>query len=339
VNKKRVSLKDVAELAGVSYQTVSKVLNGQVHVAPETLTRIQDAARQLAYKPNRQARNLRVQRSHLIGYSWEPSEAGQANFILDTFLTSMVAEAEAAGYHLLPFPYRGGQDLIQGYQDLIDAGYVDGFVLTSVNYDDPRVQFLVERQFPFVAFGRSNPDLDYLWVDVDGEAGLRAATQHLLERGHRRIAALAWPEDSRVGNERLGGYFGALAAAGITPRPEWIVRGEGTFAFAFAATQRWLGLEPERRPTAVVAMSDTMAIGALHAAQHQGLTVGRDLAIVGFDDAPMAEYLWPPLSSIRQPIREAGRRCVELLTKTIDGQPLAERHVLLMPELIVRASA
>ncbi len=339
MNRKRVSLKDVAELAGVSYQTVSKVLNGQVHASPETLQRIQSAAQKLGYRPNRQARSLRTQRSHMIGYSWEPPQAGQANFILDLFLTSMVEEAEAAGYHLLPFPYREGSSQIQSYQNLIDAGYVDGFVLTSVNYGDARARFLTEQGFPFVAFGRASAGLDFPWVDVDGAAGLRLATAHLIERGHPRIAALAWPADSRVGNDRLEGYLAALRAAGRTAPPEWIARGEGTFAFAYAATRRWLEAEAAQRPTAVVAMNDTMAIGALHAAQALGLRVPQDLAVIGFDDAPMAEFLWPPLTSIRQPIREAGRKCVELLIKTMDGQALAKHQVLLQPELIVRASA
>ncbi len=339
MNRKRVSIKDVAAVAGVSYQTVSKVLNGQAHVSPEKIERILASARELGYKPNRQARNLRAQRSHLIGYSWLPTRPDQVNHILDRFLTSMVEEANAAGYYLLPFPYREGELQVGSYRDLIESGQVDGFVLSSVNYNDPRLGYLIEEGFPFVAFGRSHSAQRYHWVDVDGEAGLRLATEHLLGRGHRRIAALAWPEDSRVGNDRLQGYFSALSAAGVTPAPEWIARGEGTFEFGYAATQRWLALPARERPTALVAMSDTMAIGAIHAAQTEGLTVGRDLAVVGFDDAPMAQYLWPPLTTIRQPMRTVGRKCVEILLKAIAGRAPEPEHILLLPELIVRASA
>lgn len=335
---KRASIKDVAELAGVSYQTVSKVLNGQNHVSEQKAQRIWEAARTLGYQPNPQARNLRAQRSHLIGYSWLTAKPDEVNHILDRFLSSMMQEAEAAQYHLLPFPSRADQ-WVDSYRQLIDAGQVDGFVLSGINYADERVRFLLERRFPFVTFGRTHAAAAHAWVDVDGGAGLRLATTHLLALGHRRIAALAWPEESRVGNERLAGYQAALAEAGAPATPDLILRGENTFETGYALTQRWLALSPDQRPTAIVAMNDTMAIGAIHAGQTHGLTIGRDLAIVGFDDAPMAQYLWPPLSSVRQPIREAGRRCVEVLLKQMHDQVTAPEQVMLAPELIIRASS
>src|SRR5512138_2352548 len=145
----QVTLKSVASRAGVSYQTVSKVLNGQIQVAPETKERILKAADELGYRPNQIARNMRTQRSLMIGYSWLPTAPDQINQILDQFLSSMVYEAEAAGYHLLPFPFRSGECLVDAYRELIDTGRVDGFVISSINYDDPRITFLLERQFPF----------------------------------------------------------------------------------------------------------------------------------------------------------------------------------------------
>jgi DNA-binding LacI/PurR family transcriptional regulator len=226
-----------------------------------------------------------------------------------------------------------------GYRELIDAGKVDGFVLTSVNYHDPRVSFLLERKFPFVAFGRSDEAVDLPYVDVDGAAGLRQAVEHLITKGHRRIAVLAWPEGSRVGDERLHGYTAALRAAGLPIDLDLIARGEGNFDFARATTERWLVREADRRPTGIVAFNDAMAVGAAHAAQAQGLTIGRDLAIIGFDDAPIAQYFLPPLTSIRQPIREAGHKCVEMLVALLEGKPLAEKHFLLTPELVVRQSS
>lgn len=335
----KVTLKAVALRAGVSYQTVSKVLNGQLQVAPETRQRILEAVQALGYRPNQIARNMRVKRSFMIGYSWVQTSPNQVNHILDQFLTSMVREAEAAGYHLLPFPFREGQEQVADYRELIDTGRVDGFVLTSVNYNDPRIHFLMERGFPFVAFGRSNPELDFPWVDVDGADGTRQAVEYLLSRGHRRIAALAWPEDSRVGNERLQGYFQALQSAGVEICPACLLRGEGTFDVGREMTLRLLDLPAQNRPTALIALNDTMAIGAMYAARERSLEIGRDLAIIGFDDAPMVQYLYPPLSSIRQPIAEAGRKCVEMLVTCLEGKPLAEKQVLLTPRLILRASA
>ena len=333
----QVTLKSVASRAGVSYQTVSKVLNGQIQVAPETRERILKAADELGYRPNQIARNMRAQRSHMIGYSWLPTSPDQINQILDQFLSSMVYEAEAAGYHLLPFPFRQGH--VDDYRELIDTGRVDGFVISSVDYDDPRVSFLVERQFPFVAFGRSNPGLDFPYVDVDGGVGLKRATDYLIEKGHQRIGALAWPENSRVGNDRITGFFEAMKSAGQEVNVKWIERGEGTFEFGYQACRRLLALPDGERPTALIAMNDTMAIGGMRAAGEYQLEVGRDIAIVGFDDAPMSQYLFPALTTVRQPIREAGRKCVELLVSLLRGEEPAEPHVLLSPTLIIRASA
>jgi len=333
----QVTLKSVALHAGVSYQTVSKVLNGQIQVAPETRERILKAADELGYRPNQIARNMRAQRSHMIGYSWLPTSPDQINQILDRFLSSMVHEAEAAGYHLLPFPFRGGH--VDDYRELIDTGRVDGFVLSSIEHDDPRVSFLMERKFPFVAFGRSNPGLDFPFVDVDGTDGLKKATNYLIERGQRRIGVLAWPEASRVGNDRITGYFEAMKSAGLEVNPTWIERGEGTFEFGYQAGLRLLSLPSDKRPTALVAMSDIMAIGGIHAARGLNLEVGRDVAIIGFDDAPMSQYLFPALTTVRQPIREAGRKCVEILVSLMKGDEPDEDHVLLNPVLITRASA
>lgn len=335
----QITLKQVAQEAGVSYQTVSKVLNGQVQVTPETRHRILQAANRLGYRPNQLARSMRTGRSFMLGYSWVQTSPEQVNHILDQFLSSMVREAEAAGYHLLPFPFREGEAQIDSYRELIGTRRVDGFVLTSVDYNDPRIAFLLENNFPFVAFGRSNPELDFAWVDVDGAAGIQQAVEYLIAKGHRQIAALAWPENSRVGNDRIQGYFRAMHAAGIIPCLNCVLRGEGTFETGREMTQRLLKLPPNERPSALIALNDTMAIGAMYAAREHGLEIGRDLAIIGFDDAPMVQYLYPPLTSIRQPIAEAGRKCVEMLVTLLEGESLTEKQVLLSPRLILRASA
>ncbi|GIV88594.1 MAG: alanine racemase [Chloroflexus sp.] len=335
----KVTLKDVAARAGVSYQTVSKVLNGEMQVAPETMERIQAAVQELGYRPNRIARNMRAGRSFMIGYSWTQTEPGQVNHILDQFLSSMVREAGAVNYFVLPFPFSEDRSQIDIYRDLIRSGNVDGFVLSSINYNDPRVQFLLKQKFPFVAFGRSNPDWDFAWVDIDGTAGTRQAVEYLIGRGHRRIAILAWPEDSRVGNDRLQGYLEAMQTAQLPIETGYILRGEGTFEVGRAMTLHLLDLSPERRPTAIMTLNDTMAIGAMAAARERGLTVGTDLAIIGFDDAPMVQYLFPPLSSVRQPIAEAGRKCIELLVAIVEGREPEQKHILLQPSLIIRASS
>ena len=336
---KQVTLKQVAAQAGVSYQTVSKVLNHQIQISKETENRIWDAVHTLGYRPNQLARSLRSRRSRLIGYSWEPSPPDQANTILDQFLGSMTQAAEDAGYHLLAFTHHYGEQWVESYRELIDTNRVDAFVLSSVEFDDPRILFLKEQNFPFVAFGRSNPDWDILYVDVDGALGVRMAVEHLVGLQHERIAVLAWTEGSRVGHNRLEGYLEAMRAAGIEPSSQWIARGEGRFAFGYEAAGGLLSLPASQRPTAIIAFNDAMAVGAMHATQDHGLRVGADIAVTGFDDAPMAQYLHPPLTSVRQPVWEVGQRLMGMLLESLDGSEPEERQVLLPPQLIVRASS
>ncbi len=333
---KSPTLKDVAAKAGVSYQTVSKVLNQQAQVTSETRQRILESVAALGYRPNALARNMRKQRSFMIGYSWEQTPPGQVNHILDQFLTSMVREAEAAGYHLLPFPSHGMG--LQMYEDLIETGKVDGFVLSSVNFDDERVRYLSEHTIPFVAFGRSNPEWKFHFVDVDGANGLHQAVEHLAARGHRNIALVGWPENSRVGNDRTGGYLQAMRAAGLSILPEWMFHVPGDFEQGYQSALGLMALPLEKRPTAILTLNDTQAIGAIQALWSMGLRPGQDVAVIGFDDAPMVQFLDPPLTTIRQPIAEVGRKCVEMLIDLMEGHVPAEEQVLLKPLLVIRAS-
>jgi DNA-binding LacI/PurR family transcriptional regulator len=332
---KRVTLKDVAKRAGVSYQTVSKVLRGQIQVTPEVRARIEAAAEELNYRPNITARNLRERSSHLIGYSWKPTPANQVNFILDEFQQSIVAAAERAGYHILLFPHRDNVDI----REPARIGRVDGFILSDLNYDDPRIPLLQELNFPFVAFGRSNEEWVFPYVDVDCRAGLRQATEHLISQGHQRIAILAWPENSRVGTARLNGYLEAMNAAGLKIDPAWIVRREGGYEYGYQATLELLNLPEERRPTAIATLVDEMAIGAMRAIKENGFVVGRDVAVTGFDDTPVAQYLEPGLTSLRQPVWEVGQHAVNLLVNLLKRETSEVQQILIPPQLIVRGSS
>lgn len=337
---RRVTLKKVAALASVSYQTVSKVINHKAHVSDETQRRIWDAVRELGYTPSYTARSLRSQRSKTIGYSWEPSPPDQTNPILDEFLQSMFRAAESCGYYLLCFPYHAEiPKQLETYRELIDTGRVDAFVLSIINYNDPCVNYLLERNFPFVAFGRLDDPHMFPNIDVDGGLGLRIAVEHLLSLGHRRIAALAWPLDSRVGNNRMEGYFAALRAAGIEVLSDWIQRGEGSYDVGFQSTLQLLAMPETTRPTAIVAMNDLMAIGAMAAIRQKGFRPGKDVAVTGFDDTPTARYLSPPLTSLRQPVSKIGQNLMERLISYLETgvypDPIGE---LVAPQLVIRAS-
>lgn len=337
---KRVTLKEVAARASVSYQTVSKVITRKVRVSGETEKRIWDAVRDLNYTPSYTARSLRSQRSKTIGYSWEPSPPDQTNPILDEFLQSMFRTAEKFGYYLLCFPHHPElSKQLAAYTELIDTGRVDAFVLSIINYNDPCVNCLIERNFPFVGFGHLDDPCGFPYIDVDGGLGLHMAVDHLLELGHRKIAALAWPADSRVGNNRMDGYFAAMREAGIPVQDEWVERGEGSYDVGYRSTLRLLSLDESIRPTGIIAMNDLMAIGAMAAIEQSGKRPGKDIGVIGFDDSPTVRYLDPPLTSLRQPISDIGTNLMERLITFLETgkypDPMCE---LVAPQLVIRES-
>ena len=332
------TIKDVARLAGVSVATVSYVLNDTGAISKSTRQRVLQAVEQLGYRPSVIARGLQARKSHMIGYSWRTVPANQFNPILEKFIHSTAEAAARHDYHILTFPCPEPYDEVGIYRDMVGSGRVDGFILPNTNLNDQRIRYLLDEGFPFIAFGRSNPDWDFPWVDVDGTDGIRQAVNHLLELGHRRIACLAWPEASLTGQYRLNGYLDSMAIAGLAVEPDWVIRTEYSYFSAYQVIKNWLDLPPGRRPTAVVALSDLMAIGVMNAAADAGLQVGPDLAVIGFDDAPITDYLRPSLTSLRQPIAKVCEQVVTMLIDLVRGKPLSPDKVLLKPRLIVRAS-
>jgi DNA-binding LacI/PurR family transcriptional regulator len=335
-----VTLKDVAVKVGVSYQTVSKVLNKKASVAAETEARIWQAVQELNYKPNVAARNLRTQASYLLGYAWRQTPNSWRP-ILDSFLYSIIDAAEAKGYLTLIFTDGGGANCpeIGLYAELYARKQVDGFILADIIQDDPRLAFLIDQAIPFVSFGRANDNWDYCWVDVDGGQGIESVMNHLQERGHERIAFISWADASQTERHRRTGYRSGLEKAGVVFDPDWLVQGQNVARTGAEGVRRLLSLPPHRRPSAVVCATDQIAVGAINAATAAGLRVGRDFAITGYDDFPMAEHLQPPLTSVRQPIDRVGQHMVDLLLKQIQGEAIAQKGILLRPELVVRQSS
>ncbi|GAB4570363.1 MAG: LacI family DNA-binding transcriptional regulator [Anaerolineae bacterium] len=333
------TIKDVARRARVSTATVSYVLNNTAPISEQTRARVLQAVKELGYRPSITARNLRANESRIIGYAWHSTDdPDRYNFILSRFIHYMATTAAQHEYHVMTFTH-SRQETLDVYVDLIETGRVDGFVVSDTVLNDERIRFLMDKQFPFVAFGRANPEWDFPYVDVDGRDGTRQATAHLLQQGHTRIAFLGWPSGSLAGDHRLSGYVEAMADAGLAVDPDWIQRGHETASSGFELTERLLALPATRRPTAIVAVSDMMAIGAMRAVTAAGLRVGPDIAITGFDDSALVEHLQPPLTSVRQPLRQVAEKLVEMLIRQVTGELLAEHRVLLRPELVVRESS
>jgi DNA-binding LacI/PurR family transcriptional regulator len=336
----RVTIKHVASKAGVSYQTVSKVINGQAQVSKETEERIWSAVKALGYRPNYTARSLRSNRSLTIGYSWIPLPVYKASPVLDQLLQSMLkAAVRRVLLALISLP--GGISRSDDTLSRVDLYRARGWFYSLFSRIQRSTRFVFNgAQFPLCCFWPLESRVGLSYVDVDGGLGLRHATEHLIEQGHERIACLALPLDSRVGNNRFEGYAQAMADAGLSIRSEWIERGEGSFNFGYEATNRLMAMPPARRPTAVVSLNDLLAIGAMHAIAANGFQVGRDVAVTGFDDIPLIQYLNPPLTSVRQPIWQVGQVVIDMLLSIMnDGEAEPPENGLLPPELIVRASS
>lgn len=330
-----VTIRDVAALAGVSVGTVSHVLNDSPLTKLETRQRVMQAIKDLDYRRNSIARGLKSNQSRLIGYGWHSAEDPiRRNALLDRFLYDVAQAAESWGYHILTFAQADPTN-IKSYGELIQMARVDGFVLSDIVYDDSRLQYLMKTDVPFVAFGRANEGWNFPSVDIDDRLGMRMVVEHLLARGHKRIALLSWPEGMRVGDNRASGYRDALLEAGIEPRPDWIGRTANSVEQALFATQQLMSTQP--RPTAIACANDIMAFGVIRYLEQVGLQVGVDVAVTGYDDTPVADLLG--LTSVHQPINIVAVKVIELLIGDIQGLPITRRNVLLEPSLVIRASS
>jgi LacI family transcriptional regulator len=214
---------------------------------------------------------------------------------------------------------------------------VDGLLVVRTRCRDERITYLLESGFPFVAFGRSDLDLDFPCVDVDGTKGLDEATQYLIDLGHRRIAYISAPLDLMFANYRLAGYKRAMGRNGLPVQGEWIAIGRLTQEDGYREGSKLLDLEPA--PTAIIAANDLMALGVISAAQERGLAVGRDLAVVGFDNTPMAQHFHPSLTTVHQPIYDIGKMICRMLIQLIENGDPVQRQVMLEPTLVIRESS
>jgi DNA-binding LacI/PurR family transcriptional regulator len=216
------------------------------------------------------------------------------------------------------------------------AGHVDGVLLISLHGSDPLPVDLHARGIPVVVGGRP-PSAGITYVDVDNQRGAGAAVQHLLEGGRRQVATIAGPQDMPAGADRLAGYHEALGRAGVPVNEQLVEIADFSLEGGRSAMERLLSRSP--RLDAVFIASDLMAMGALSALQAAGRAVPGDVAIVGFDDSPLAAQAQPALSSVRQPIEEMGREMAHLLTRMVTSRERVARQVILATELVIRASS
>lgn len=339
-----VTIRHVAQEAGVSLQTVSRVINNGPNVTDALRDRVRAAVDKLGYVPNMAARRMGGSKSYLLVAfndrepTLEKWRAGRGSDWVAQMLLGAMPRCERDGYHLLIELLDGHSSrLHQRIDAIISSLRPDGVILTPPHSQDASIlDLLARRGVPVARMSPGDSDERGFRVVMDEHGAAAVATRHLLDLGHRRIGFLAGSADYAVSAERSGGYRDTMAAAGAPIAPEWIQEGEFSFESGLAAADVLLAL-PER-PSAIIASSDEQALAVLHRARDAGLAIPADLSIISFDDTPPVSFSLPALTAVRQPTAAMAERAAALLIEQRGFDPAGTpRHVLPF-EFMIRGS-
>ncbi|GGL06848.1 hypothetical protein Sme01_67230 [Sphaerisporangium melleum] len=328
---RRPTLEEVAARAGVSRSTVSRVINGQATVSPQFRETVMHVVNELGYVPNSAARTLVTQRTDTIGLVVPGTPGGADDPAFAAVVQAAGHALEAAGKRVM-LMLGGSPGSRFRVEEQAVAGHLDGVVIVATAGADPLLSALARTGVPMVALGRPAAPPAVPYVAGDDVGGARAAVDHLLAQGRRRVAMICGPVDSTAARDRLAGYREALREAG---RRSVIATGDLTRASGAQAMRELLEDDPGL--DAVFAAGDLMAAGALSVLHEAGRRVPDEVAVVGFDDLEAASYTVPPLTTVRMPAADQARTAVRLLLRNLDGGPASS--VILPAELIVRRSA
>ncbi|MDB5457138.1 MAG: transcriptional regulator [Caulobacter sp.] len=331
---RKITIHDVADHAGVSIKTVSRVMNREPNVKSDTRDRVQAVVAALNYRPNISARSLAGSRAYLIGVFFDnPSPA----YVTDVQLGA-IARCREEGFHLIVEPIDSAAEIEGQLAPMLTTLRMDGVILTPPVCDHPDVLALLEREdVPYV---RISPDRDLgrsAYVGMDDRRAAYEMTAHLIGLGHRDIGFILGHPDHGATHLRHEGYAAAMADHGCAPRADRVEQGYFSFRSGFEAAERLLTRDD--RPTAVFASNDDMALGVMAVANRLRLNVPEQLSVAGFDDTPGAKVVWPQLTTVRQPIAAMAAAAADLLLRgeaRWEGETPPSR--LLDFELIVRES-
>jgi DNA-binding LacI/PurR family transcriptional regulator len=336
----RPTLGEVAGSAGVSAATVSRVVNGSPRVSPTARLAVEQAISALGYVPNRAARSLVTRQTDTIALVLSEPEA---RIFADPFFAAMVRGISTAVAEtdlqlvLLMIQSPRERRKVERY---VTQGHVDGVVLMSLHGGDPLPDLLADAHIPTVLSGRPTGTSNLIsYVDADNRGGGRLAVEHLLASGRSKIATVTGPMDMSAAVDRFDGYCDGLRAAGIRPMKSLVEAGDYTDHSGELAMSALLARNPDL--DAVFVASDPMAMGALRALEQAGRRVPDDVAVVGFDDVPMAGYTHPPLTTVRQPLDQMAAAMAELLMAQLNDESTYDGldRIICATELVHRASA
>ncbi len=330
------TLEDIAELAGVSRSTVSRVINEQPNVRDNVRERVLEVVQKTGYHPNAAARALASQRSWTLGLILPHSVSFLFSDPYYPQLTKGIAQAcNQYNYTLALFLVGTKEDEEKIYPRVSRKGLLDGVIVQSGHHGDQWIiGRFVDANTPLVIVGRPFRSDNVSYIDIDNINASYNAVSHLIRLGRRRIGTIAGPANSTVGIDRKEGYFKALVERGREVDESLIIEGDFTEAGGYYAMQQILSA----RPDAVFVASDVMAIGAMRAARDAGLRIPEDISFVGFDDLPVATFSDMQLTTVRQPVVRFGAKAVEVLIDLIENGIDPPRHIIMETELVIRDS-
>lgn len=330
----KLNLEKIAKLSGVSRSTVSRVINNDPNVKSSTRERVLTIVRQSNFHPNAAARSLAAGRTRVLGLV---IPQGVSTLFAEPYFSLVIQGVSTACNSLdhsvmlwLAEPEFERRTINQ----IIAGGMIDGIIISSAVKNDPVISALAQSDVPFILIGRQVDQPNVSYVDVDNFSGAHEVVTHLLCQGYRRVAAITGPLNTIAATDRRDGYLEALKDRQVAFDPALVVEGDFTEGSGYAAVQRLLPYNPE----AIFAASDIMAIGALRALREAGLRVPDDVALVGYDDIPIAAHMEPPLTTMRQPIYRLGITAAETLIDMVGHTAAHPRRMVLPTELVIRES-
>jgi LacI family transcriptional regulator len=327
-----VTIMDVAQEAGVSYATVSRVVNNKGYIKPETRERVMRAVTRLGYVVNQQARSLASGRSQVVGLL----VPGLDTAYIGEIIRGIDEELVGASYDLMLYTAHRRRTRESAYVATLTQGMVDGLLLVLPRDPGAYLETLRQRGFPYVLIDHQGVDEIGPAVGATNRQGGYDATRYLIALEHQRIGFITGRLEHGCSKDRLAGYHSALAEYGLNADPQLVCAGDFTQPAGFRAARELLEL-PEP-PTAIFASNDVMAFGVMEAARVRGLRIPEDISIVGFDDIPQASHVHPQLTTIRQPLEQMGRLAAKMLLRQVEDRQRPAERIDLPTELIVRQS-
>ncbi len=329
-NSSHPTIRDVARLAGVSHQTVSRVINKSERVNPETRKKVEAAIFELDYRPSAIARSM----ARGITRTLACISPNLTDFTFASIIEGAEVAAREQGYFLLSSSSADPETFAKLIEQLVGRRRVDGLIVINP-YADDRHKYMPSN-FPTVLVGAYSNNNSISSVSLDDEKVAFDAVKHLLKLGHTKIAMITGPCEEECSQDRIKGYTSALHGEGVKINPDWIIEGDWTATSGKSGLQKLV--QQKNRPTAIFAQNDRMAIGAIRAARDFNLNIPKDISVIGVDDMPLSAYFDPPLTTIRQDMPRIGREAIQLLLNVIKKTENPINQIKISGELVIRQS-